>query len=196
MPVLGLLVPTDPIWAEKAEADLPGLLTDHAHCEIKAAQSALGMIARFAGEYPALVEPLIALAHEETDHFALVSAELHKRNHEVAMPRSDEYVAALRKACRSDYQDYPTLLDRLLVCALVEARSCERFHVLSEHLRDVSLQAFYKDLMASEARHYRLFVRLAEERFGISDTRARLQTLCEREAKLVVSLPLGPTVHG
>jgi tRNA-(ms[2]io[6]A)-hydroxylase len=102
----------------------------------------------------------------------------------------------LRRVSNEDRGQVPALLDRLLVSALVEARSCERFKVLSEKLHDASLRAFYKDLMASEARHYRLFAGAAEERFGETETRVRLSTLAAREAGIVQHLPLGPTVHG
>lgn len=193
--MLGLLQPTPATWVEAAEGDLDRLLRDHAHCELKAAQSALSLAARFAGESPELVEPLMALAHEETDHFSAVHARIRARGGTMALPDSDEYVVGLRKAAKSEPAGHP-LLDRLLVSALVEARSCERFHLLSEHLKDASLRAFYKDLMVSEARHFRLFTRLAEDRFGETDARARFSTLASREAVVAQRLPLGPTVHG
>lgn len=194
--MLGLLAPTDPSWIDAVEGDLDRLLRDHAHCELKAAQSALSLVARFGGEAPELVAPLVALAHEETDHFDQVHERIRARGGVMTLPDSDAYVAALRKAAGRDHGDRPPLLDRLLVSALVEARSCERFRLLAEGLKDASLRAFYKDLMASEARHFRLFARLAEERFGEDEGRARLATLAEREADLARSLPLGPTVHG
>ncbi|GAB4195045.1 MAG: tRNA-(ms[2]io[6]A)-hydroxylase [Sandaracinaceae bacterium] len=194
--MLGLLAPTDPSWVDAVEGDLDGLLRDHAHCELKAAQSALSLMARFAGEMPELVAPLVALAHEETEHFDQVQRRIRERGGVMSLPESDLYVAALRKAAGRDHGDRPPLLDRLLVSALVEARSCERFKLLAERLRDASLRAFYADLMASEARHFRLFSRLAEERFGEGEARARLRTLAEREADIAGSLPLGPTVHG
>jgi len=194
--MLGLLAPTDPCWVDAVEGDLDRLLRDHAHCELKAAQSALSLMARFAGEVPELVAPLVALAHEETEHFDQVHERIRARGGTMSLPDSDAYVASLRKAASRDHGELPVLLDRLLVSALVEARSCERFKLLAERLSDASLRAFYKDLMASEARHFRLFVRLSEERFGESDTRTRLQALAEREAALVGTLPLGPTVHG
>jgi tRNA-(ms[2]io[6]A)-hydroxylase len=197
LPMLGLLTPTDPSWAEHAERDLPRLLADHAHCELKAAQSALSLLARFGGEMDALRAPLVALAHEETEHFDQVMERLRARGGTLTLPGTDEYVAQLRKASNEDRgHGFPALLDRLLVSALIEARSCERFKVLSDHLTDASLRAFYRDLMASEARHFALFRDLAEERFGASDARARLRTLAEREGRLAASLPLGPTVHG
>lgn len=198
--MLGLLAPTDPSWVEAVERDLDRLLSDHAHCELKAAHSALSLVGRYGGEMPEMVAPLVALAHEETEHFREVEEKLRARGRALSIPASDPYVVALRKACRADAsvagEEAPALLDRLLVSALIEARSCERFKILSEHLADASLRAFYRELMASEASHYVLFARLAEGRFGEEATRVRLRTLAEREAALASSLPLGPTVHG
>jgi tRNA-(ms[2]io[6]A)-hydroxylase len=194
--MLGLLAPTDPNWVDAVEGDLDRLLRDHAHCELKAAQSALSLIARFGAEVPELVGPLVALVHEETEHFDQVRRHIRERGGVMSLPDSDLYVAALRKAAGRDHRDRPPLLDRLLVSALVEARSCERFKLLADRLKDASLRAFYADLMASEARHFRLFSRLAEEHFGEDEARARLRALAEREADIAGSLPLGPTVHG
>lgn len=194
--MLGLLAPTDPSWVDAVEGDLDRLLRDHAHCELKAAQSALSLMARFAGEAPELVAPLVALAKEETEHFDEVHRRIQERGQVLSLPDTDPYVAALRKASKLDHGDSPAMMDRFLVSALIEARSCERFKLLADHLKDASLRAFYKDLMASEARHFRLFVRLSEDRFGESETRRRLQILATREADLASSLPLGPTVHG
>jgi tRNA-(ms[2]io[6]A)-hydroxylase len=194
--MLGLLAPTDPGWVQAAERDLERLLSDHAHCELKAAQSALSLVARYGGEMPEIVSPLVALAHEETEHFREVEMRVRARGGKLSIPEPDAYVVALRKAARVDGQDTPVLLDRLLISALIEARSCERFKLLAEELDDASLRAFYRELMASEAGHYRLFSRLAEDRFGVDEARARLRTLAEREATLASSLPLGATVHG
>jgi tRNA-(ms[2]io[6]A)-hydroxylase len=194
--MLGLLTPTLPTWVEAVERDLDRLLQDHAHCELKAAQSALSLAARFGGEHPDLVAPLLALAQEEAEHVGMVHAQLQARGSSLSLPDHDEYVVMLRKTANEDRGAGPALLDRLLVSALVEARSCERFKLLSETLNDSSLRAFYKDLMASEARHYRLFAGAAEAYFGESETRARLATLAAREASIVRHLPLGPTVHG
>lgn len=194
--MLHLLVPTDPAWAAAAEADLAGLLVDHAHCELKAATAALSLLARYAGELGAHVDALVALAREETAHFHEVHQKLTERGNTLGLPRVDAYVANLRAAARSDHKDHPVLLDRLLVSALIEARSCERFAVLAEHLASAELRAFYRGLMASEARHYRLFYDLASDRFGEAETRSRLETLAVREAAVAGDLPLGPTVHG
>jgi tRNA-(ms[2]io[6]A)-hydroxylase len=195
--MLALLCPTDPSWTESVERDLDGLLRDHAHCEIKAAQSALSLVARFGAEDPDLVAPLVALAHEETEHFREVHERIRARGGVMSHPGSDEYVAALRRAANEDKGEVQDpLLDRLLVSALVEARSCERFRLLSERLADASLRGFYRELMASEAKHFRLFSSLAEQRFGQDAARARLQVLALKEAAVAGKLPLGPTVHG
>ena len=194
--MLGLLVPTDPTWVSAVERDLPGMLSDHAHCELKAAQSALSLVGKYGGPHPELVAPLLALAHEETEHFAEVERRLAASGRRLGEPRTDDYVGALRKVARRDGASSPALLDRLLVASLVEARSCERFRLLSTHLADTALRAFYAELMASEARHYRLFAGLAEKLVGVEDARARLGELAAREALIAGRLPLGPTVHG
>jgi tRNA-(ms[2]io[6]A)-hydroxylase len=200
--MLGLLARTDPAWADAAQADLAALLSDHAHCELKAAQSALSLLARFGGELPQLIEPLTALAKEETEHFHEVQQKLSALGGTLSRPRTDNYVRELQAAAREerredgDEQTVPALLDRLLVCALIEGRSCERFRLLAERLSDPSLRGFYRELMASEAKHFRLFCSLAEQSFGAEATRARFVTLAEREAKIASKLPLGPQIHG
>lgn len=193
--MLHLLEPTDPRWIDAAASDLDGLLADHAHCELKAAQSALALIGRFGHDAPEIVEPLAALAREETQHFREVHERLLERDAELGKPEVDEYVKALQSSARRDHTSAPVLLDRLLVSALIEARSCERFKLLGDGLPDDQLAAFYRGLMAAEARHFRLFTGLAESRFG-SFARERLETLAMREAEVVGLLPLGPTVHG
>lgn len=194
--MLGLMTPTDPSWVDAVEGDLDRLLSDHAHCELKAAQSALSLVARFAGEAPELVAPLMALAKEETGHFDQVHRRLAARDGALDLPGSDGYVVALRREVRRDHGRYPLMLDRLLINALIEGRSCERFRLLSERLGDADLRAFYRHLMESEARHFVLFKELAEDRFGRALTRERLGVLAEREATVADRLPLGPTVHG
>ncbi len=192
--MLGLLKPTDPTWVDAARADLPRLLVDHAHCELKAAQSALSIVGRNAGTHPELVKPLLSLAREETKHFHDVLAEAEARGIRVHPPEPDRYVAGLLRAAKRDSRS--PLLDRLIVSALIEARSCERFKLLAEGLEEPELTTFYRELMASEARHYRLFVSLAERIFGTETTRERLEAMAEREAEVVGELSLGPTVHG
>lgn len=194
--MLGLLVPTHVSWAQKAATQLDKLLCDHAHCELKAAQNALSLVGKYGGQYPLLVEPLVTLAHEETDHFGQVQKELTKRGVTLSRPLSDEYVVGLRQAARALEDLGCPLLDRLLVAALIEARSCERFKLLSEHLHERSLRDFYRELMAAEARHYRLFYDLGEMLFGLEALKPRLESLVQKEATLVAKLPLGPEIHG
>jgi tRNA 2-(methylsulfanyl)-N6-isopentenyladenosine37 hydroxylase len=194
--MLGLLSPTDPSWVDAAQRDLDGLLSDHAHCELKAAVSALSIVSRFGAIHPELVEPLSALAQEETEHFRAVHARLGARSANFTVPEADEYVNALWNATKPERATYPFVLDRLLVNALIEARSCERFKLLSERLADTELRAFYRELMESEARHYRLFCELSERLFGVKLARERLAQLAQRESLLASKLPLGPKVHG
>lgn len=195
--MLGLLTPTEPHWVETAAADLPALLSDHAHCEIKAAQSALSLVARYAGEMPSLVDPLTALAREESEHFRLVHEQLSARAQKLGMPASDHYVTRLAAAARQNRHDgAPPLLDKLLVGALIEGRSCERFRLLADRLPQADLRAFYRDLMVSEARHFTLFSTLATEGFGRDASRERLAQLAEREAEIIKHLSVGPQVHG
>ena len=194
--MLGLLVPTDPTWVDAVEGDLPGLLVDHAHCELKAAHTALSLVGRYGAEVPDLVGPLLALAEEETDHVRQVEARLRERGKTMGRPRVDDYVVSLRKAAKAQGGGVPAFLDRLMVSALVEARSCERFRLLSERLSDASLRGFYRELMASEATHFRLFTRLAEESFGVAEVRTRAATLASCEASIASTLPLGPSIHG
>jgi tRNA-(ms[2]io[6]A)-hydroxylase len=194
--MLGLLTPTCPSWAARAQEDLAGLLSDHAHCELKAATSALALVARFGEEYPVLVAPFSALAAEETAHFRAVHGQIVERGIRFTRPAADEYVNALWAQTKPERARTPVLLDRLLVGALIEARSCERFKLLAAQLEDQELAAFYRGLMESEARHYRLFCELAEELFGVSSARLRLRVLADREANVASELPLGPKVHG
>lgn len=225
--MLGLQHDTDLCWVEAAERDLDRLLIDHAHCELKAAQSALSLLGRVGfmesesadqasigmrsfGRHenePAspkeaslrqigAIDALTALAKEELEHFEAVQIRLANRGVELGAPSVDQYVRELQAAARRDHRDHPALLDRMLVCALIEARSCERFHRLAEGLGSTDLREFYRELMASEARHYRLFRDLAEAFFGRAAARSRLEELCRREAEVARGLPLGPTVHG
>ena len=196
LPMLGLHSATDSRWVDAARLDLAGLLSDHAHCELKAATSALSIVSRFGAEHPALVEPLTALALEETEHFRSVHDHLQRRAETMHRPDADAYVNDLWNQTKAERSSVPLLLDRLLVNALIEARSCERFKLLSERLEDPELQAFYRELMGSEARHYRLFCQLAERLFGADLARTRLAQLAPREAKVASALPLAPRIHG
>lgn len=198
-----LRVPTDPSWAKKAAEDLDRVLVDHAHCEMKAASNALSLVVRHPSDL-GLVRALAELAREELDHFRRVVAILERRGLELGPPPVDLYAAELRGAATQLAGDVPPLVDRLLVGALIEARSCERFKLLLEALPTSTphdLRALYEELFACEARHYRAYVDLAI-RACDNDARrvdARLEALALAEGKIVVALEARDaraTVHG
>lgn len=214
--MLGLKTETDAAWAEEAMRDLGQVLVDHAHCEMKAASNALSLAARHP-DIPAIVRALTALAREEIDHFQRVLTLLEQRGLPLGSPPVDAYAAALRRAAAAESRGprLGALVDRLLVGALIEARSCERFKLLADALerageREVS--AFYTELLAAEARHYREFVDLAVIAASETDTGsaprptradviARLEILAEREGAIVRDLGRHPaatraTIHG
>lgn len=182
-------------WAEIAVADLGATLGDHAHCEKKASASAIALI----NDYPEDAELVIAmarLAEEEIGHFREVHALLLARGVELPRDRGDPYARALMGLLRQP----PELrkLDRLLVGALIEARSCERFRLLRAALEErgeSELGAVYRRLESSEAGHAALFVHLAEQRYGRDPTRDRLGELARAEAAIVAELPLAPRIH-
>ena len=158
--ILGLHLPTDPRWVDLAAISLEEILTDHAWCEQKAATSAISLIQRYS-HLPELVNGLAPIVTEEWGHFRLVLAELNKRGLQLGPQRKDEYVNALMLFEQRGGSVEGRLLDRLLIFALIEARSCERFKRLSEGLDDEYLCSFYRRFMESEAGHYRLFIDLA-----------------------------------
>jgi tRNA 2-(methylsulfanyl)-N6-isopentenyladenosine37 hydroxylase len=197
-----LRVPTDPAWAKKAVEDLDAVLIDHAHCEMKAATNALSLVLRHPDDL-ALVRALSDLAREELDHFRRVVAFVDRRGLRLGAPPIDDYAGELRRAANVlPHANIPAITDRLLVGALIEARSCERFKLLVSALppdTSAELRVFYEELFACEARHYRMYVDLArdalrthwpgaEERDVDSAVQARLSLLAEAEGKIVRSL--------
>jgi tRNA 2-(methylsulfanyl)-N6-isopentenyladenosine37 hydroxylase len=204
--MLGLKVPTDPAWATAAIRDIQAVLIDHAHCEIKAASNALSLAARHPGDLE-IVRSLTDLAREEIDHFQRVVAVLAVRNLTLGPPPVDPYVAELRRAATDlpRRQGTAPIVDRLLVGALIEARSCERFKLLAEAAAgEEDLSALWSELLASEARHYRTFVALAERAAGgdRAVVASRLAELAEVEGTIVSALARGgegaarATIHG
>ncbi len=208
--MLNLRSETDGAWADEALGDLDRVLVDHAHCEMKAASNALSLAARHPGS-ATVVHALTTLAREEIEHFQRVLAMLVERGLELGSPPVDEYAAALRRAAAAEKggPKLGALVDRLLVGALIEARSCERFKLLAgalERAGQAELSAFYTELLAAEARHHRDLVDLAAhaaEGAGGSraDVLARLGVLAEREAAVVRDLARRPsttraTIHG
>ncbi len=182
---------TDPRWIEAALADLDATLADHAHCEKKAAASAVKLVADNADK-PDLVRKLAKLAQEETQHFLGVLQELALRGRTLPPDGGDPYVQALLRLAGGGRG---RLAEQLLVFALVEARSCERLHLLGEALPDPRLREFYRRLAQSEAGHERLFVDLARVHSGGIDVDHRLAEMADEEAAVVAGLPLLPRIH-
>ncbi len=192
--ILGLKLPTDPRWADLAAISLEEVLTDHAFCEQKAATKFISLIQRY-GAMPGLVAALAPVVTEEWGHFRMVYAELQKRGYTLGRQRKDEYVNALMTHMPADPAD-EKLLHQLLLCALIEARSCERFRLLSEGLEEEALRKFYHRFMVSEAGHYRLFLDLATEYFGEEKTRAEWQNWLRIESEVLKDLkPRGDRMH-
>ena len=193
--MLGLKLPTDPRWVNLAEMDLQYILTDHAYCEQKAASSGISMIQSYP-EYEELVDEITPLVSEEWSHFKMVLAELKKRNLKLGRQRKDEYVNKLRLMIRKSGDRNLRMMDELLVNALIEARSCERFRLLSEGLTDESLRKFYRHFMESEAGHYRMFKNLAEKYCGKSETDNRWKEFLIAEVEILNNLTLrGDRMH-
>src|SRR5687767_6908529 len=203
-----LRAPTDPTWAREAVKDLDAVLVDRAHCEMKAATNALSLVVRHPDDL-AIVRALTELAREELDHFRRVVAFLERKNLELGPPPVDQYASELRSAmARLPHTDLPPITDRLIVAALIEARSCERFKLLLEVFpRNAphDLKVFYEELFACEARHYRAYVDLAVRSARTAgadndaEVHARLAILAEAEGAIVKSLAerdRRATVHG
>lgn len=193
--MLGLKLPTDPRWVNIAAKNIDDILTDHAFCEQKAASTAISLIVNFP-EYPELVTEMVALAREEMGHFKMVHERILERGKVLGRHRKDEYVIALMKFFPKGGERTTQLVHRLLYAALIEARSCERFRLLSEELEDPELAEFYHKLMVSEAGHYTLFLKFARQ-YGDRETVDRKwQELLEYEAEIVRGLGNCETVHG
>lgn len=193
--MLGLKLPTDPRWVNIVETNIDEILTDHAFCEQKAATNAISLIV-YAPEYPDLVEQMIVLAQEELDHFNQVHELIKKRGRVLGRERRDEYVNELYLFVRKGHKREIVLVDRLLFSAMIEARSCERFRVLSENIQDKELSAFYRDLMVSEANHYTTFIKLAKKYSKGEDVDKRWKEFLEYEATVIAKYGKKETIHG
>jgi tRNA-(ms[2]io[6]A)-hydroxylase len=194
-PMLGLQLPTDPRWAELIRQDLPELLTDHAWCEQKAASNAISMIVRYP-ELSELVTELTRIAQEELEHFGQVLERIHARGWVLGPERKDNYVNELMQFVRKDGGREERLVDRLLFSAMIEARSCERFKMLTEQVDDAELRDFYRDLMVSEAGHYTTFIGFARTYRGRVDVDARWRQFLAYEAEVITRYGTAPTMHG
>lgn len=193
--ILGLQLPTDPRWVDLANISLEEILTDHAFCEQKAATSCISLIQQYA-QKERLVSDLAPIVTEEWGHFRLVLAELKKRSLSLGKQRKDEYVNKLMTFQLKGGSEDDRFLDKLLICALIEARSCERFKRLSEGLQDVYLSNFYRRFMESEAGHYTLFIELAEHYLPKDKVRKRWQQWLDFEAQVMETLEVrGDRMH-
>lgn len=193
--MLGLKLPTDPRWVNIAAKNIDDILTDHAFCEQKAASTAISLIVNFP-EYPELVGEMVALAREEMGHFKMVHDRILERGKTLGRHRKDEYVIALMKCFPKGGDRSTQLVHRLLYAALIEARSCERFRLLSEELEDQDLAEFYRKLMISEAGHYTLFLTFARQYGDREVVDRKWQQLLDFEAEIVRGLGNRETVHG
>lgn len=192
---LGLNLPTDPRWVNLAEMSLEHILTDHAYCEQKATTSCISLIQMYP-ERTELVNELIPVAAEEWSHFTLVVEELKKRGLELGFQRKDEYVNKLMRFQRGGGSQDDRLVEKLLTFALIEARSCERFRLLSLHIAEEELREFYKGFMVSEAGHYKLFLRLAKIYGDETKVEERWQEYLSFEAEMLKTLEVrGDRIH-
>ncbi|WP_303311652.1 tRNA-(ms[2]io[6]A)-hydroxylase [Hymenobacter sp. BT730] len=187
--ILKLKLNTDPRWVDIASKNIEDILVDHAYCEQKAASTGISLILKYP-EKSRLVDELTALVAEEWAHFERVLLELRKRGHELGRPRRDEYVVQLMTYVRKGGPRERQLMDQLLVSALIEARSCERFKLLWKHIPDPGLSKFYYELMVSEAGHFVSYVDLAKEYCNAQEVDARLQELLKIEGEIITNLPV------
>lgn len=193
--VLGLQLPTDPRWVDIASKRIEDILVDHAYCEQKAATSCISLIVQYPDKTE-LVEMLTPVVAEEWSHFERVLDELKKRGHGLGKQRKDEYVNQLAGILKSGGSREQQLVEKLLMNALIEARSCERFKLLWKNLPDEDLKQFYYELMVSEAGHYVNFIELAKCYMPEDYVKARWQEFLQAEAKIMKSLePRADRMH-
>ncbi len=193
--MLGLKLPTDPRWVNIVEKNIDEILTDHAYCEQKAASTAISLIVSFP-EYTELTQEMIALSREEMGHFKMVHDRIIARGQTLGRDRKDDYVIALLKFFPKGGSRTTQLVHRLLYAALIEARSCERFRLLSEELEDKELAEFYRKLMISEAGHYTMFLNFARQYGDRSTVDKKWQQLLDHEAKIMKNLGTKESIHG
>ncbi len=195
MSMLHLKLATDPRWAKLAEDNIEEILTDHAWCEQKACTNAITIITHNS-EYPDLVTELLELAKEELEHFQMVHDIIKKRGYTLGRERKDSYVNELYKFMNKGGSRLQSMVDRLLFSAMIEARSCERFKLLSQRIKDEELSKFYYDLMVSEAGHYTTFITFARKYGKDIDVDKRWKELVEFEAEVIKSYGKSESIHG
>ena len=193
--MLGLKLPTDPRWVNIVEKNIEVILTDHAYCEQKAASTAISLIVGFP-EYTELVQEMIALVKEEISHFKMVHDRILENGWTLGRDRKDDYVLKLITFFPKGGSRTTQLVHRLLYAALIEARSCERFRLLSEELEDKELAEFYRKLMVSEANHYTMFLGFARQYGDRKEVDKKWQKLLDFEADIMKGLGKKETIHG
>lgn len=196
--MLGLKLPTDPRWVNIVEKNIQEILVDHAYCEQKAASNAISMIVKFP-EYPDVVEAMTEICQEEMEHFGQVHEKLRERGFTLGPERRDAYVNDLMEYLKSAFPGESRtsyFVNRMLFSAMIEARSCERFRLLSEEIKDEDLRNFYRSLMESEARHYITFLQFARKYGQGIDVDARWQQFLDFEATLMEKYGKDETIHG
>ncbi|TYC10140.1 tRNA-(ms[2]io[6]A)-hydroxylase [Bizionia gelidisalsuginis] len=193
--MLGLKLPTDPRWVNIVEKNIKDILTDHAFCEQKAASTAISLIVSFP-EYSDLVQEMTALVKEEISHFKMVHDRLLENGWILGRDRKDDYVAKLIAFFPKGGSRTTQLVHRLLYAALIEARSCERFRLLSEELEDKDLAEFYRKLMVSEANHYTMFLGFARQYGDLEEVNEKWQSLLAFEAEIMKDLSVHQSIHG
>ena len=193
--MLGLKLPTDPRWVKLVEQNISEILTDHAWCEQKAASNAISTIVRYP-DLTDMVTELTAIAQEEMEHFGMVLEKIKARGFTLGHERKDDYVGQLSKFIKRGGSREGQIVDRLLFAAMIEARSCERFKMLSERISDPDLAEFYRELMISEAGHYTTFLKLARKYGGGIDVDARWKECLDFEAAIIQNYGKKETIHG
>ena len=193
--MLGLQLPTDPRWAKLVESNISEILTDHAWCEQKAATNAISIVVHNS-EQEELVTDMLSLAKVELEHFEMVHNIIKEKGFVLGRERKDSYVNELAKFMQKGRGRKFSLVDRLLFSAMIEARSCERFKVLSENIDDEKLADFYRELMISEAGHYTMFLKHARRVAPEIDVDKRWKEWLEFEAEVIQNYGKEETIHG
>jgi tRNA-(ms[2]io[6]A)-hydroxylase len=196
--MLGLKMATDPRWVNIVEKNIEEILTDHAFCEQKAASNAISMIVQYP-QYTDLVKAMTEISQEEMEHFGMVHEKMMERGMKLGFERKDPYVhdlAAYLKQNKNTGSRESHFVNQMLFAAMIEARSCERFKILSEEINDEDLRVFYRSLMESEARHYITFLNFARKYGKGVDVDARWKDFLEFEASLMSKYGKKETMHG
>lgn len=193
--MLGLKLATDPRWVNIVEGNIEEILTDHAFCEQKAASNAITIMVNYP-EHGDLVQAMVELAQEELEHFRMVHAKILEKGWVLGRERKDHYVNDLMSFINKGGPRHAVLVDRLLFSAMIEARSCERFRVLSENIKDPVLSSFYRELMISEANHYTMFITFARKYGKEIDVDKRWKDFLDFEAGVIAKYGTKETVHG